>query len=377
MSILIGADIVATPSNRVLFANADLNALLGEELLAVLRSADFRIFNLEAPLTDSYAPISKCGPHLAAAEDTVAGYAAMGIDLVTLGNNHIMDHGVPGLRKTQSLMQKHGIGMVGVGDTPEEAEKPFFFTYKSKNVGVYACAEREFSIVEEDVPGANPFDPLQTPDDIQQIKSQCDYLIVLYHGGKEHYRYPSAELQQRCRKMVEKGADLVICQHSHCIGCYEGYQNGTIVYGQGNFLLDRSNSVSYQTGILVQLDNDMQVSYIPVEKKGNTVRLAQGEKAREILDELELRSKQIQDPAFLRAQYKAFANEKMDFYLLAFSGLQKGFFFRALNKLTKGKYAKWRMHRKYTTKDLLAIRNYVECECHRELMLEGLKERSK
>jgi len=377
MSILIGADLVATPSNRALFVGAELDTLLGEELCQVLRSADFRMFNLEAPLTDEKTPIAKCGPNLAVAEDAAPGYAAMGIDLVTLGNNHIMDHGVPGLRRTQSILGQLGIGYVGVGDTPEEAKAPFFFTHHGKTVGVYACAEREFSIVTEDTPGANPFDPLQTPDELTQVKAQCDYLIVLYHGGKEYYRYPSALLQQRCRKMVEKGADLVVCQHSHCIGCHEEYQNGTIVYGQGNFLFDYSNSEFFQTGMLVKLDDEMRVSYIPLEKKANTVRLAQGEKAKEILDSLELRSRQMQDPAFLQAQYKAFAAEKLDSYLLAFSGLQKGVVFRLLNKLTKGKYARWRMRRKYNRQDLLAIRNFVECECHCELMLEGLKERGK
>ena len=51
--------------------------------------------------------------------------------------------------------------------------------------------------------------------------------------------------------------------------------------------------------------------------------------------------------------------------------------FRLLNKLSKGKYAGWCMRRRYNQKDLLAICNYVECECHNELMLEGLKERGK
>lgn len=377
MSILIGADLVATPSNRTLFAGAQLDTLLGEELLKVLRSADFRMFNLEAPLTDTHTPIPKCGPCLAVAEDAAAGYAAMGIDLLTLGNNHIMDHGVQGLHKTQAILQQHGIAAVGVGDTPEEANAAFFFTHHGKKVGVYACAEREFSIVTEDTPGANPFDPLQTPDDVQHIKAQCDYLIVLYHGGKEYYRYPSAMLQQRCRKMAEKGADLVVCQHSHCIGCHETYAGSTIVYGQGNFLFDGSNSQFFQTGMLVKLDDGLQVSYIPLVKQENTVRLATGKAAEEILEGLELRSRQMQDPAFLQEQYRAFAREKVDSYLLAFSGLQKGIVFRLLNKLTRGKYAKLRMRRQYNRKDLLTIRNYVECECHAELLLEGLKERGK
>ena len=43
-----------------------------------------------------------------------------------------------------------------------------------------------------------------------ELKKQCDYVIVLYHGGKEHYRYPSPYLQKVCRKIVDKGADIVV-----------------------------------------------------------------------------------------------------------------------------------------------------------------------
>lgn len=61
---------------------------------------------------------------------------------------------------------------------------------------------------------------------------------MLYHGGKEYYRYSSPNLQKTCRKMTEKGADLVLCQHSHCIGSYEEYNDSTILYGQGNFIFN-------------------------------------------------------------------------------------------------------------------------------------------
>ena len=52
MQVLIGADIVPTRSNALLFANGDLDSLLGSELSQLLRQADLNIFNLEVPLTD-------------------------------------------------------------------------------------------------------------------------------------------------------------------------------------------------------------------------------------------------------------------------------------------------------------------------------------
>ena len=66
MQVFIGADIVPTRSNALLFAGGDLDSLFGSELLQLLRQADLNIFNLEVPLTDCAAPIPKCGPCLIA-----------------------------------------------------------------------------------------------------------------------------------------------------------------------------------------------------------------------------------------------------------------------------------------------------------------------
>lgn len=219
--ILIGADLVPTNSNMLYFESGDVKTLLGEDLLQLMQRADCRIFNLEVPLCDKENPILKCGPNLIASEKSVNGIKAMGVDVVTLSNNHILDQGEQGLRTTRNILEKNGIDYLGAGSTPEEAAKPYFFVHKSKKMGIYACAEHEFTIVSDVTAGANPFDPLNSLDHIAAAKRQCDYLIVLYHGGKEHYRYPSVQLQKTCRKIVEKGADLVVCQHSHCIGCEE------------------------------------------------------------------------------------------------------------------------------------------------------------
>lgn len=230
MNILIGADCVPTRSNIDLFATGDSQTLLGEELNNILQKADYRIFNLEVPLTDQVHPILKCGPNLIAPTKCVAGYKAMHVDLLTLANNHILDQDQQGLASTCSVLDAAEIAYTGVGKTPEEAAKPYIFECEGKRIGVYACAEHEFSIVTEYSAGANPVDLLETPDHIAALKEECDYVIVLYHGGKEHYRYPSPNLQKVCRKFVEKGADLVVCQHSHCIGCEEKIPGGVQLY---------------------------------------------------------------------------------------------------------------------------------------------------
>lgn len=372
MNILIGADLVPTKRNISLFESGKAEELLGNELAECLNSADYRIFNLEVPLTDREQPIPKCGPNLIAPTKCIAGYQAMGVDLLTLANNHILDQDQQGLESTIKTLNQAGIAYTGVGSTPEEAAKPYLFTCDGKKIGVYACAEHEFSIVTDYSAGANPIDLLESPDHVAELKKRCDYVIVLYHGGKEHYRYPSPNLQKVCRKLVEKGADLVVCQHSHCIGCEEKYLHGTIVYGQGNFLFDDSESEFWQTGMMVSIDDDFEISYVPLLKCGNGVRLAEGENAERIICDFNSRSEMIKNLSFVEAEYGKFAMSSQSGYIGVFTGKSGRLLFRVMNKLTRGKWLT-RLQKRISQRQRLAMLNYIACEAHRELYVTGLK----
>lgn len=370
MQLIIGGDLVPTQSNIDLFINVDITALLGEELLSLWNSADIRIFNLEVPLIDKEYPIAKCGPNLIAPTNTVKGIKALNPTLLTLSNNHILDQGEQGLQSTQNLLNKNDIPIVGVGDNVFEASKPYILEKDGIKIGVYACAEHEFSIATENTPGANPFDPLESVDHIKNLKEECDYVIVLYHGGKEHYRYPSPYLQKVCRKMAEKGADLVICQHSHCIGCIEKYKESTIIYGQGNFIFDYSDSEFWKTSLLIKVEikDELTMEYIPILKKGNGMYLAKGEVAKNILVAFHKRSEEITQEKFIEHQYQKFAKKNIESYLRSFSGFSK-WLSRIDRRLLNGMLIK----RKYNEIQLLALQNYIECEAHRELLLVALK----
>lgn len=372
MSILIGADIVPTKTNYDLFESADLNTLFGEELLSVFAESDMKILNLETPISDVGAPIAKNGPALVTPERVMPGIKALGVDLLSVANNHIVDYGAAGFNRTIEILNHNGINFVGGGSCLNDAAKPFVFNTKGKTIGVYSCAEHEFSIAGEDTPGANPFDPLESLDHISKLRDECDYVIVLYHGGKEHYRYPSPNLQKTCRKIVEKGADLVICQHSHCIGCVEKYNGCTIVYGQGNFIFDYSRNECWKTGLLIRITDEYQIEYIPIKKSENVVRIANGTEKDEILSDFFDRSEQIKKLGFVEERFCELSKQTIYFQLATISKAN-GFLFRVLNKFTKQKFGKWYVLRKFRSGKYF-LENTIECESLRELFIKGLEE---
>lgn len=373
MSIVIGADIVPTNSNIVLFEEPKVEKLLDNGIQTLLNNADFRIFNLEVPLTDKKNKINKNGPHLIASTKSIAGMKAIGVNLFTLANNHIMDQDVQGLQSTIEVLNRAGIAYVGAGSSIGEARKPYIISLKGKHIGIYACTEHEFSVAGEKTYGANPFDPLESLDDVGALKKQCDYVIVLYHGGKELYRYPSPYLQKVCRKLVEKGANLVVCQHSHCIGCEEDYKNGKIIYGQGNFIFDGCDNEYWQNSILIEIKDDYTIAYHPLIKTDSGVSLAKNEYSINILSEMKKRTEEIKKPDFIEREYRDFAKGYLSDYVIEISGMKRPFLYKVANRLLGQKLDLFRI-RKYLIGERLKMINYIECEAHRELLLKGLKE---
>ena len=374
MSILIGADIVPTEANKEYFASGNMVPVLGGKLMGLLSQVDYRVFNLETPLFNNSSPIKKMGPTLRADLESVKGLLAIKANLLTLANNHIMDHGERGLFSTLNVLKENHICSLGAAGNLPDARMPFEVQVKNKNVAFYACAEHEFSIASANHPGANPFDVFESFDEVSALKKKNDYVVVLFHGGKEYYRYPSPLLQKICRKFIENGADLVVCQHTHCIGCEEKYLNGTIVYGQGNFIFDSLKTPETETSLLIKLNDNFEIEYVPLEKYGCGVRLACDESARQILSNFMKRSEQIQHPGFVDDEYEVYAKKMlMKKYLLACSGYYHKTWMRLLNRFTGYRLTEFFVKRSFTQKELLALRNFIECEAHRELFLTGLK----
>ena len=367
MSIVIGADFVPTSRNKELFINGNVTELVGEKLENIIKEADLRVFNLEMPLIDEPSPIKKSGPCIKAPALSINAYKNLNVNLVTIGNNHLMDHGEKGYRSTVDILNKEGIEFVGAGDNISSVKHSTIVDVKGKKVGVYACAEHEFSIATKTYCGANPYDPLESFDHVQELKKQCDFVIVLYHGGRENYRYPSPNQQRVFRKFVDKGADLVVGQHSHCICCEEKYNGKTLIYGQGNFVFDYGEEEVCLTSLLVKVNDDFSIEYLPLSKQIEKVRLAEGQVAEEILGNFNKRSQEITVDGVIEQKFAEHANKLSLHTLLVATGMKYTFARKVLNRLSKKKFMAKNFAKRFKGKKKLSLLNLVRCEAHNEL----------
>jgi hypothetical protein len=266
-TILIGGDLCPIGENRALFEAGDASRLF-HNLLPEMTAADLVIGNLECPFIQLPSPIPKTGPHFGAPRSCIAGIQSAGINLLSLANNHILDHGEEGLRHTLTVCQDAGIATVGTGPDLETAARFWIGRVGEFRAGVAAMAEHEFSIAGRNRWGASPLDLIRFIRELAARQKELDYLVVLLHGSQE-FHVPTPRTQEICRFLIEAGANAVIVQHPHVLGGWEEYLCGHIVYGQGAWIMDEAiyrARASFHEAFLVKLVLQPQ----PVNEKGRS-----------------------------------------------------------------------------------------------------------
>lgn len=314
MKTLLLGDVCPHTSSYDKFKNKGIDRIFGD-VLPIFEGRDFIAVNLECALTETDGKIKKFGPALAAPIETAEVLKSVGVNLCGLSNNHIFDLGTDGIRDTLAALSAAGLDFTGFGKDETDARKNYFFEHDGERIAVVAVCEHEFSYALPDRMGARGYDPYETMEDIRAAKAEADRVIVMYHGGKEFSEYPSPRLYKLCRAMVKNGADVVLCQHSHCIGCYEKYEGGHILYGQGNFhFMDPDPRASWYTELAVEYDTKTnEISFIPIRSTDDDIMLAKGADKDEIMAGFEKRSAELKSGAW-REGWHAFCESVRDRY---------------------------------------------------------------
>lgn len=367
--ILIVGDLFPVPSNFDRFVAGDLAYLFGDTICSLFRSADYRICNLEGALTDRPGKCEKTGPVIYAPTATVRTVKDLGIDCCTLANNHITDAGSQGVRDTMDTLDREGIAHLGAGRDAESLQKSIIFPLGGRRIGLYNVAETMYNEPGIDKPGAHLYDEYRVCKELADLKATCDYLIVVYHGGAEKYRYPSPQTRQRFHRMVDSGADMVLSQHTHCVGSEEYYKGAYLLYGQGNFLFRSFNNAFTDTGLILELlfdETGVQVRKHLVNAVSDTVRYD----AQQDFSDFDARAARIGDERFLQEQFANYCLQELPLYLEAFKG--RNLFLKVLHRVSP-KYYRRLLLRSYERRQAMFTLHTLRSEQNREIAISGLK----
>ena len=226
MNLLIAGDLFISDEFRD-------KSILHSSVRDLFAEADYRIVNLEAPITTGAKKrrILKTGPHLHVTPKTVLPVLKdLRVNLVTLANNHMMDFGRPGLEDTLKSLGDEGIGAVGAGLDLAAAAKPVFFERDGSRIAVLNFGENEWAGAETHRAGANPMDVIENARQIREARAISETVVVVIHGGMEDYHFPTPRMVKQYRFYAENGASVIVGHHTHCMSGYEIHAGTPIFY---------------------------------------------------------------------------------------------------------------------------------------------------
>lgn len=369
-SMVVAGDVVVAGCDALAARRGELVAECGE-VAEALAGADLAIANLEAPTAPAGAGITKLGPRLHMEAGALSSIAGLGFDAVGLANNHIMDQGPAGLDATLAACAEHGLATFGAGVDAEAAARPLVLERRGRTFALIGMAEHEFSIAENGAEGACGLDAITLVALLEEWIAKADDVVVVLHGGLEHFPYPTPGLRRFARFAVERGASAVICQHTHILGCMELWRDRPIVYGQGNFLFQYPTVCpTWWRGALIELTfgDDVAARWIPVASERDVVgaRLPAPEERARLLAEIEARSERLATPGALEEEFRRYARRHGRWYRSLLEGWP-----RPLRRLDR----RWGILDRFRGAERAATQfGMLACESQREALLEDLRE---
>lgn len=367
MKIIIGGDICPININENHFKN---NQEVFCDLQNEFKQSDLNIVNLEVPLTDATSRILKSGPNIKGPVFAAKSLNLSNVHVVSLANNHIGDFSSKGVLETIDVCTATSIKCVGAGADLIEARKPLIINAAKKRIGIISMSDTEFGIATNTKAGVNPLDICEASIQLINLKENTDYNIVILHEGKEHYKYPSPNLQKICRYLCDIGADLVVCQHSHICGAWESYKDSNIFYGQGNLMFDHANrnSKNWNTGYLIKVEleeSKVSIKQIPFKQTFPGIAKLNKEESEDFFEESKQMSKNVLDQNFIEESWGKFIQKFEPLYFSVFKGY--GRVLRKLNSIFP--FAKFM----YSKKSKAILLNAIRSRVHREVVIDILE----
>ncbi|MDR2528866.1 MAG: CapA family protein [Synergistaceae bacterium] len=162
----------------------------------------------------------------------------LGVGVVTLANNHILDRGTAGAQRAIEVLDKVGIRWTGLGGEPLTVDYAGLrWTFVSYSYGSNRAAASGDIL--------NTISDNVVEDGLSRARlSSSDVVVACFHWGNEYQYSPTARQRQVSALSFANGANLVIGTHPHVLQPMEvvkleGRGYGLVAYSLGNF-------VSYQ-----------------------------------------------------------------------------------------------------------------------------------
>lgn len=220
-------------------------------IAAPAREADLSVANIEFTMS---GPPYTGYPCFSSPDSAGVRFCSdLGLDVILLANNHILDKGMKGLERTLSVVDgicdSLGGKFTGIARSEEELASNYPLIIKNKgirfafvnftygtNIGKTGGMPRVNTMVRDSVAAA-----------IDRAKADsADFVIALPHWGDEYHLKHNSLQQEWAEWMVDRGVSAIVGGHPHVVQDTAFIKGAPVFYSLGNVV---SNQVRDNTRI--------------------------------------------------------------------------------------------------------------------------------
>ena len=243
LKVMLTGDLLLDRGVRTEIERTGIDSLFVPWVDSLFANSDVVVANLECPATKIKAPVHK--KYIFRGEpEWLPDLYRHGITHLNLANNHSIDQGRRGLIDTHANILSAGMIPIGAGGTMDEAAEPVLLASAPRNVWMVAslrlALENYAYLPHRPCVSQESMDTLLGRiRHLRAIDPQC-YIIVSLHWGGENTMHPILQQIVDAHRMIDAGADILVCHHSHTLQDIEKYHGHSIYYSIGNFIFDLS-----------------------------------------------------------------------------------------------------------------------------------------
>lgn len=284
--LLFGGDVLIKASTESIYKNNGVTGLVSEEILAEMQNADIMMVNHEFQFSTRGEPMEDKQFTFQTDPKNVQILLDLGIDIVSLANNHSLDFGQDALQDTFVTLDEAGILYAGAGDSKERAEELQVIEVNGKKFG-FLAATRVIPVAGWDVRNKQPglfttYDDTRLVERIRESKEECDFLAVYVHWGIEREEYPEEYQNVIAKHCVEAGADVIIGAHPHVLQGIEFIDEKPVFYSLGNYIFNSNIPKTMLVKVLIKSDDTVEYSLIPAFATNGQTQAMEGTEAEKL-----------------------------------------------------------------------------------------------
>lgn len=268
----------------------DISKCIEPAVIEKMKAVDIMVMNNEFTYTKRGKPTPGKKFTFRAYPEMAKELNNLGVDLVSLANNHAYDYGEISLLDTMEALDKVKVPYVGAGKNIKEAEKPVFFEKNGVKIAIVAATSIErygnpdTKAATKNSPGvARCLDTTRFEKVIKKAKKKADIVIAFVHWGSEGTNYIDAMQKKQAENMVKAGVDVIVGAHPHVLQKVDFIKGVPVVYSLGNFWF---NSRTLDTGmfkLVVKKTGVESCEFVPCKQSGLKTRLLKGKEKQRLI----------------------------------------------------------------------------------------------